>query len=184
MTGRTELEMVVLGIIWKQGPCTAHAVRMEFAASKTSHWRGSAGSIYPLVRRLEGRGLVNSKAGHRKRQARRLYSIASAGEALLRDWLGGPQADEVFSTHYNPVRTRLYFLGVLPPRKQKAFLMAAEESIRRRLPELERDRDEHEAEGWTHSALAVEESLFVMRAQLRWLSHARRVLAEHPRTRN
>ena len=62
MADLSELEGAVLGLIWRQGPLTAHAVRSVFAGSPTPYFSGSEGSIYAVVRRLEGRGLIRGQA--------------------------------------------------------------------------------------------------------------------------
>jgi PadR family transcriptional regulator len=50
----TELESCVLGVVWQRGPCTAYTVRRE-------HWSSSAGSIYPVLARLESLGLIDGE---------------------------------------------------------------------------------------------------------------------------
>ncbi len=52
----SELEAVVLGLVWSDGPCTAYAVRRTVQASLSAQWSGSAGAVYPAVARLEQRG--------------------------------------------------------------------------------------------------------------------------------
>ena len=54
----SELEGAVLGVIWQEGPCTAYTIRKQFVASPSPQWSGSAGAIYPLVRRLEKKRLL------------------------------------------------------------------------------------------------------------------------------
>ena len=176
MERRSDLELLVLGIVWKQGPCTAHAVRMEFTHSKSSHWSGSAGAIYPLVRRLEELGLLSGSDERRGRQDRRLLSVTAAGRAALRAWLRPPFPDDLFTVQYDPIRTRLYFLGLLSAAQQERFLDAMEQGLAAQLPALEADRDAYLAQGWLHSALANEGVLAVRRAQLEWIGKARGML--------
>ena len=52
----SELEGVCLGLVRKHEPCTAYRVRQELKAAPSSHWHASAGSVYPLLARLEDRG--------------------------------------------------------------------------------------------------------------------------------
>ena len=49
----SELEGVCLGLVRKHEPCTAYRVRQELKAAPSSHWQASAGSVYPLLTRLE-----------------------------------------------------------------------------------------------------------------------------------
>ncbi len=54
----SELEGVSLGIVYKRQACTAYRVRSELKEAPSSHWRASAGSVYPLLNRLEANGLL------------------------------------------------------------------------------------------------------------------------------
>ncbi len=56
----TELESTVLGVVWLRGPCTAYVIRQEFLASSSSYWTASTGAIYPVLRRLEGAGMIRA----------------------------------------------------------------------------------------------------------------------------
>jgi DNA-binding PadR family transcriptional regulator len=180
--GCSELEAVVLGLVWKKGPCTAHAVRIEFAASQSSHWSGSAGSIYPLMRRLEEHGLLASRQEEVGRRPRRLYSITAAGRKALRGWLLASDP-AVYSVQYDPIRIRAWFLGLLTDRQQQAALERAQQELSTRLEQLDRDHDEYLAQGWIHSAVAVDGVRAVTRARIDWLRRTRRTLARHPGAR-
>lgn len=176
MERRSELELLVLGIVWKHGPCTAHAVRMQFTHSKNSRWSGSAGSIYPLVRRLEEQALLTGEDDHRGQQPRRLLSLTPTGRAALRAWLRPPFDDDLFAVQDDPIRARIYFLGLLPVDQQAAFLDATEAGLAAQVPALEADRDHYLEKGWLHSALANEGALAVRRAQLEWIASAKKMI--------
>ena len=169
----SELEHVVLGIVWKKGPCTSHAIRTEFSSSGSSHFSGSAGAIYPLVKRLEKRGLVTTRADRVGRQDRRLVEVTEKGGRALREWLSPPFEGSDFSLQYDPIRTRSYFLGALQGRNRRRFLDEAEAGFRRQMVTLRSARDEYAEQGWHWSALATDGVLEHCRAQLRWLRRVR-----------
>ena len=179
----SELEHVVLGIVWKKGPCTSHAVRVEFVNSANTHFSGSAGSIYPLVRRLEQRGLVEMRADRHGQQDRRLVTITAAGRRALRGWLAPPFRGEDFSVQYDPIRTRFYFLGALTGREQERFLDEAEAGFRQEMIALRETRARYQEQGWLWSALATEGVLGHCRAQLQWLRRARKTLSQIGKSR-
>ena len=84
----SELETVVLGLVWSDGPCTAYAVRRTVQASLSAQWSGSAGAVYPAVARLEKRGLIRCRdqaTGQRRSQA---LEVTARGSRALADWLG------------------------------------------------------------------------------------------------
>lgn len=167
----SELEQVVLGVVWKEGACTPHTVRTHFADSRNSRFSGSAGAIYPLVERLERRGLLRSTSDRTTRQRRRLYRITEKGLAELRAWVG---SELPFGIPHDPIRLRLYFLEALAPSARAKFLDAAERGMRAELGFLRDDRDRYEREGWTYSVCATDGAIAIVRAQIAWLGRLRR----------
>ncbi|MCK6449101.1 MAG: PadR family transcriptional regulator [Planctomycetes bacterium] len=179
----SELEHVVLGVVWKEGACTPHVVRTHFASSRNSRFSGSAGAIYPLVQRLERRGLLRSVEDRSTRQRRRLYRITARGETTLANWVGSELAEGV---PHDPIRLRLYFLEVLSPTKRAEFLAAAANGVRHEIACLAADRARYAAAGWDYSVHATDGALAIAHAQLEWLaslSAARRSNARGKRTR-
>jgi DNA-binding PadR family transcriptional regulator len=131
--GLTELEGCVLGNVREMGPCTPYAVRREFLASTTPYWSGSAGAIYPLIKRLEKRGLLRAVRRTGDRRGGTLYALTAAGGRALGRWLGPPFSPLTTGTPPDPVRTRVGFLGQLTPGRRRAFLAAAEADLSRQL---------------------------------------------------
>ena len=56
----TELEGAILSEIQHRGQKTAFQVRRAFAVSFSLEWKGSAGAVYPAVKRLEQRGFIQA----------------------------------------------------------------------------------------------------------------------------
>jgi DNA-binding PadR family transcriptional regulator len=81
----TELEGAILTEIGYRQRQTAFKVRQAFKASPSSDWQGSAGSVYPAIRRLTGRGLIGATASGDARGTQRLY-VTEAGLAALTEW--------------------------------------------------------------------------------------------------
>ncbi|HZN05057.1 MAG TPA: helix-turn-helix transcriptional regulator, partial [Candidatus Polarisedimenticolia bacterium] len=86
----TELEGCVLGVLSTLGPCTAYVVRCHFLESPSPYWSGSAGSIYPLLKRLRGLGLVQERPREEGRRRSILLSLTAAGRTALAGWLLPP----------------------------------------------------------------------------------------------
>lgn len=138
----SELECFVLGVIWQLGPCSPYDVRRHLDASPSTQWSASAGAIYPLVRRLEKRKLLKSREQATGLRRRRAYVITPAGKKVLRAWIGPPLADEAISVAYDPLRTRVRFLGVVPAAQRQAWVRAAMEAlleVERRVKEWQGD---------------------------------------------
>lgn len=172
----TELESCVLGVVWQGGPLTAYEIAKPFAASVSSYWSGSAGAIYPLVRRLEEKGFLQGEVTQWNSRKKRTFTITPTGLAALREWLAPPFAPAVGAPAFDPIRTRIAFLGALPPRVRGRFLDDAERVVRDQLAELERVHTRERQTGATFDALATRGAMHELHARLRWLVEVRREL--------
>jgi DNA-binding PadR family transcriptional regulator len=119
----TELEGAALGIVLRAGACTPYAVRRAFGSSPSRFWSGSAGAVYPLVRRLERRRLIAARADRRDRRGRRLISVTPAGRRAFEAWL--LDADRAADFGFDPLRTRLFYSDLVPAARLAPFLAAA-----------------------------------------------------------
>ena len=79
-------DYVVLGMV-RIGCRTGYEVKQMVEMSIRFYWTISHVQIYPALRRLEERGLLEGKDDPRGRRARRVYEITEAGERALSDWL-------------------------------------------------------------------------------------------------
>ena len=177
-TALTDLELTVLGIVWKKAPCTAYAIMREFAGSPSSYYRGSAGTIYPLARRLEKRGHLESAAGMRGRRPHVTYELSRTGLAALRRWLAPPLPDAAAAITLDPLRTRAYFLKALTPDQRLAFATDAQERLREQLIVVNAECARYQKEGDAFSALAMDGARHVIRARINWMANLRKHLPD------
>jgi DNA-binding PadR family transcriptional regulator len=88
MQNRTEF--AILGLL-AHGPRSGYDIRQEVRLSLAHFWNESVGHIYPMLRRLHGKGLVSrvteSTPG---KPDRHVYSITEEGLAELTHWLAEP----------------------------------------------------------------------------------------------
>ncbi len=82
----TELEGAILSEIHHRAARTAFKVRMAFQDSRSLEWRGSAGAVYPAIRRLTERGLIMSEATGSGRRTS-LLSLTALGITTLENWI-------------------------------------------------------------------------------------------------
>lgn len=131
--GRTlsELESFTLGLIWQLGPCSPYDVRTNMRGSPSSQWSASTGAIYPLMRRLEKMGLVESRTARTGRRSRREYAITPLGMDDLRSWIGPPFPPEAVSVTYDPLRSRARFLAATTPSQRRAWLKESRAALDR-----------------------------------------------------
>jgi DNA-binding PadR family transcriptional regulator len=164
----SEMEACVLALIWSNGPSTPYSLRQVFLKSPSPQWSGSAGSIYPLVERLERRKLIRSAARSTGRRESKLFTLTAAGSRAIEDWLEPNVPDWVAGVPPDPLRTRIRFLGVLPLEKQKELLRVAQQSVDWHLGEMLRDYKERRAKGGFEYWMA-RGALMAMRARRAWL---------------
>jgi DNA-binding PadR family transcriptional regulator len=119
----TELECVVLAQVRRLQPCTPHEVRRSFADSTSGRYSDSAGSIYPLLKRLQASGFLSARKDKRGRQARSLVSCTRAGVAEIKAWLMRMEAKRLFPD--DPLRTRFQYIDVLSKAEQRAWFAEA-----------------------------------------------------------
>ena len=148
----TEIEAYSLGLLDAYGRCTAYRIRQAFATSPSASSRGSAGSIYPALRRLEVRGMVVSEPSARGRRKSRTLSITPRGGRALRGWLIAPLAPEL-ALPLDPLRARVRFLGALSPADRLHFLEAARRLLQAQLDELGEHVLDDDASEWEAAML-------------------------------
>lgn len=157
----SSLELTVLGILSKKGPCRAHAAVKEFAGSQTFAYRSGAGSIYPLLARLEKLGLVACSD--------RLYSLTPEGWAALKAWVRPPFPESDLSTNLDLLRSRAYFLRHLSAEEVDEFVKAATNGLQSVLASAQRTLREYQEVGDEHSAVAMQGAILETMARLQWL---------------
>lgn len=81
----SELEGAILSELQHRGAQTAFKVRRSFATSPSLEWRGSAGSVYAAIRRLETAGLIAGK-DQGDRRGTRILCITAQGRAAMTAW--------------------------------------------------------------------------------------------------
>ena len=116
----TELEGAVLGAVQRDGPCTPYSIKVLFRKSPSEFWSGSAGAIYPLMRRLEQRGLLASERASTGKRGHRNYRATALGKRAFTRWM--TDSEQAVGMGYDPLRTRLVFLKQLTPGARANFI--------------------------------------------------------------
>jgi DNA-binding PadR family transcriptional regulator len=172
----TEVELCVLGAVWLRGPCSAYAIRREFADSKSSYWSSSAGSIYPVIKRLVVAQLVATKGQKADGRGTRDVEATSKGEQALRLWVGELPA-WTGKAALDPIRARMNFLAVLGTKKaQLGFLGRAEANTRTEIGILKRELGRGR-KVWDVESLTTLGALYELEGRMRWLAAVREALA-------
>ncbi len=108
---KASLEHALLGLIAEVPGISGYDILKVFRLSMVHYWHAHQGQIYPTLDRMEGQGLIRSRAvAQRGRPNKRLYTIAPPGQRMLVEWLRSPF--EGFKLKHPPL-LRCRFLGHL-----------------------------------------------------------------------
>ena len=103
-----------------------------------------------------------------------VLSITPKGIAALREWLTPPLPDDAVAPSLDSVRTRLFFLEVLPLKQRLALLAEAERAVKEKIAQFEERRRGDEANGEIFEAFGGLAVIYEMKARLRWLAAVRK----------
>ena len=172
----SHLAYIALGVISKEQPCTAYAVMRMFQTSGSTYFSGSAGAIYPLLKRLEAAGLVKAKRSKAGSRSRRHYRLTDAGKRALKRWLCAPIPEEDVAFTVDLLRTRVLFFDALSKRDKTRFVANARElltaRIERRKAQLSAPRGADRL-----ARLALKSVIIADQGRLKWLNLLERELA-------
>ena len=127
----TEMEGATLAIVARDGPVTRYGVKEVFRTSPSEFWTGSAGAVYPLMQRLERRGLIQSSAAT-DNPRKRNFVLTQEGRRRMLSWLS--DAELASGMGFDPLRTRLLFSELLSEQQLEDFLDATEALLRNPSP--------------------------------------------------
>jgi len=83
-------EFAILGLLAEE-PRSGYDIKKDVEERLSHFWSESFGHIYPMLRRLHGRGLVERSVERQEgRPDRKVYSITSEGRAALQAWFAEP----------------------------------------------------------------------------------------------
>jgi len=116
----TNLEMVVVSQVRRLQPCTAHQIRVSFDNSLSGKYSSSAGSIYPLLKRMVVQGYLSVESSMNGKQNKSVYSCTANGNKATKEWVFKMDPEESFPD--DPIRTRLQYLDYLTPKEQSRWI--------------------------------------------------------------
>lgn len=125
----SHLAYIALGVVAERQPCSSYTVMKDFQSSASTYFSGSAGAIYPLMRRLEEDGLLKVERTMAGSRSRRMYSITKKGEAALEEWLVGPVPSADVAYVVDLLRTRVLFFERLTKSQRRRFVKDGREQL-------------------------------------------------------
>lgn len=162
------LELTVLGVVWKKGPCTAYAVMREFVGSQTNAYRSGAGSIYPLIKRLDAANYLSKE--------RAKLAVTDLGRDVLTSWVQMESSNQEVSSNLDPLRSRVYFLDLLPLEGQLLFIAKALKELKALKEDAAGQVLLYQKAGQQMSALAMKGAVLETEARVKFFKCLRREL--------
>ena len=185
MTGRqlTPFEHILLGLICS-APSSGYDLKRIFAATPMGLYQPSSGALYPALRRLELKGLVQvqAPADHDGRSARhrRVYEPTKTGQAAHMNWLRTPVEPATVSRDLGLHLMRFVMMEhLLQPDEVLTFLQNLTGALAALTAQLEQYAVVTDLTN-RHPRLALEHGLAVHRASLRWAEHTIAALSAAP----
>lgn len=167
----TELEGSILSELQHRGSQTAFQIRRSFATSPSVEWRGSAGAVYPAIKRLERDGLIQAVAKGDGR-ATRLLSITDEGRRAMLAWATEPA--RAVSVGIDPFRMRAGIWLGLPAGERTRALQLVKQALLESVESLEAFVRRDDA----IERASVNLSLGLQRMRLSWIDAALEEAAE------
>lgn len=171
----TDLEALVLAYVYRRQPCTPYQVRLACGMSTTTQFSSSAGSIYPLMKRLAERGYMKARKNTSDGRGSRVYCVSAKGLRKVQAWITSI-TDPAEIGIYDPIRARLLNLSLLANEEQIRWLETTI-SLLERQKDLIRSYETQEFVGDQRLYAISREGMWAENAtRLRWLRKAHAVV--------
>ena len=166
----SHLAYIALGVVSEEQPCTAYAVMRLFQKSSSTYFSGSAGAIYPLLKRLEAVGLVKAQRSKAGSRTRRHFTLTAAGKSALKKWLCAPIPAEDVDFTVDLLRARVFFFDALSKRDRMKFVTNARELIEERIVKEREQLSALSGIANRFERLATRSAILADQGRLKWLS--------------
>ncbi len=148
---------------------TGYQVMRQFQASSSSYFSGSAGAIYPLLKRLDKMGLIEDSGEKLNSKTKARYQITPLGEEKLRDWVRAPIPVEDVSYAVDFLRSRVFNMKMLTTDEIHEFVKDARAKLRVQVRLHKAKVSEYTAAGEPVVAMGYQSLVMVDEARLKWL---------------
>ena len=170
----SELEGVVLGMLGSMGPMTAYSIRQFFLKSPSPQWASSAGTIYPLVQRLDKRGMIRSERHATGRREGLKYTLAPPGLKALKSWIGPELPAIATAVPVDSLRVRVRFMSVLPEKDRISMLKNARRELTAILKSMEKESVEKRSDKDIGLNMAYRGVIMMTKTRLAWIAEVER----------
>jgi DNA-binding PadR family transcriptional regulator len=126
----TEHEGMLLALILRQQPVTAYQLFRFFETSPVTSINASKGQLYPAIKRLRERGLIDGQKVAGDGRGAEALSVTDAGRDMVRAWTRA-----IDGTHIaldDPLRTRILSFDMLSREERLEWIAKAKALVKQR----------------------------------------------------
>lgn len=116
----THAEAMALMTAYRFGPLTTYRLRRLYAEAPVASYSNSTGTVYPVVRRLSARGLIETRPVEGSRRGAETLVCTEAGRKALKAWVMTLGKEEAVLT--DTARSKLSCFGLLSPAERLAWV--------------------------------------------------------------
>lgn len=131
----TENEGNLLSLVLRTQPVTPYQLVRTYEQSPTPTISSSKGSVYPMIRRLTARGLLQTKRVPGDGRNPETLRCTEAGKQAVREWLKDLRRDHTLPG--DPMRTRILAFGLLSRDEQIEWIVNAKALMEAKREEVE-----------------------------------------------
>jgi DNA-binding PadR family transcriptional regulator len=165
----TDNEGAILTLVLRQQPITAYQIGKAFDASPVHTLNTSKGKLYPLIRRLHERALLDAEDVPGDQRGTKRFCCTQLGKQALRRWVLTLR-DEHELLH-DPFRKKLLGFELLSRSEQLEWVASAHDRLSRKLKEVENWPPETEG---PLGNLVQASAKVALQARIAWLDAVRR----------
>lgn len=166
-------EGTLLALVVREQPITPYQVRRVYQDSPVSNFNTSPGKIYPLIRRLQQRGLLDAKGVSGDRRGTERLECTEAGRSALKEWLKHVRPHHLMLE--DPLRTKLQSFDLLNRDEQIQWVVDVKTMLSEKLDEVERySRDVIVP----YQDLVHDNAVRTLRARMDWLDRVLRTVVK------
>lgn len=169
----TTLEYALLGLVGTS-PMAGYDVHKLFSSTPLGHFSSSPGAIYPAMRRLERKGLLQAALDRSiETRPRRVYSLTERGAGALEAWLRQPVTrEELIRDTGAPILRFVLGEARLAPAEVIAYLEGWRATSEAYVQELRGHLGRMDADRALHPRLALERGIRGYEGDVEWIGEA------------
>jgi len=156
------IELPILGLL-KERPMHGYDLKQRLDAILGFAWHPSYGSLYPMLRKLEERGLITkSSVSKGLGPQKQMYTLTPQGEMGLRELL-------LSETSSDRLHLKILFFDQLTAHERKDILIRARQQRAKTLEKLETERAKRTESLSKYQRALLDHGLENLRREIAWL---------------